>query len=160
MDTAGPGRVMRCSIAKGERTLTQRRTVATGDEVTREATAIDAGAPKPAPRRRARMSDVAAAAGVSTTTVSLVLSGKAGSSIPDVTKERVIEASRTLGYRTNTVARNLRQQSSDTIGLISDTIASTPFAGAMIHGADQAAAAAGQSFNLFRASPRRKYQSP
>ncbi|RKY16096.1 MAG: LacI family transcriptional regulator, partial [Planctomycetota bacterium] len=74
-------------------------------------------------RRRARMSDVAATAGVSTTTVSLVLSGKAGTSIPDVTKERVFEASRALGYRTNTVARNLRQQSSDTIGFISDTIA-------------------------------------
>ena len=47
---------------------------------------------------------------------------------PDVTKERVFEASRALGYRANTVARSLRQQSSDTIGLISDTIASTPFA--------------------------------
>lgn len=93
-------------------------------------------------RRRVRMSDVAAKAGVSTTTVSLVLSGKAGSQIPDVTKARVVEASRQLGYRTNTVARNLRRQTTDTIGLISDTIASTPYAGLMIHGADQAAAAA------------------
>ncbi len=100
-------------------------------------------------RRRARMSDVAATAGVSTTTVSLVLSGKAGTSIPDVTKERVFEASRALGYRTNTVARNLRQQSSDTIGFISDTIASTPFAGLMIHGADQIAAAAGMTLMIF-----------
>ncbi len=91
------------------------------------------------------MSDVAAAAGVSTTTVSLVLSGKAGSSIPDLTQERVFEASRALGYRANTVARSLRQQTSDTIGLISDTIASTPFASAMIHGADQVAAEAGMT---------------
>ena len=88
------------------------------------------------------MSDVAAAAGVSTTTVSLVLSGKAGSSIPMPTQERVIEASRALGYRTNALARGLRTQSTDTIGLISDVIASTPFAGEMIHGAHQAAAAA------------------
>ena len=99
-------------------------------------------------RRRARMSDVAARAGVSITTVSLVLSGKAGSSIPDVTKERVFEASRQLGYRANTVARNLRQQSSETIGLISDTIASTPHAGLMIHGADQVAAAAGMTLMI------------
>jgi len=94
------------------------------------------------------MSDVADAAGVSTTTVSLVLSGKAGTSIPDVTKERVFEASRALGYRTNAVARNLRRQSSETIGLVSDTIASTPFAGLMIHGADQIAAAAGMTLMI------------
>ena len=100
------------------------------------------------PRRRARMSDVAAAAGVSTTTVSLVLSGKAGSSIPDVTQVRVFEASRALGYRANAVARNLRRQSSETIGLISDTIASTPFAGLMVRGADQAAAAAGMTLMI------------
>lgn len=99
-------------------------------------------------RRRARMSDVAARAGVSTTTVSLVLSGKAGRSIPDVTKERVYEASRELGYRANTLARNLRRQSSETIGLISDTIASTPHAGLMIRGADQVAAAAGMTLVL------------
>jgi LacI family transcriptional regulator len=94
------------------------------------------------------MSDVAATAGVSTTTVSLVLSGKAGSSIPDVTKERVLEASRALGYRANVVARNLRRQSSETFGFISDTIASTPFAGLMIRGADQAAAAAGMTLMI------------
>jgi LacI family transcriptional regulator len=90
------------------------------------------------------MSDVAAASGVSITTVSLVLNGKAGSSIPAPTQERVIDASRSLGYRTNTVARSLRAQTTDTIGLVSDVIASTPFAGAMIHGAHQAAHAAGK----------------
>ena len=94
------------------------------------------------------MSDVAKAAGVSTTTVSLVLNHKAGSSIPDVTKERVFEASRALGYRTNAVARNLRRQSSETIGLVSDTIASTPYAGQMVHGADQVAAAAGMTLMI------------
>jgi LacI family transcriptional regulator, galactose operon repressor len=90
------------------------------------------------------MSDVAAASGVSTTTVSMVLSGKAGTSIPTSTQERVLDASRNLGYRANAVARNLRIRTSDTIGLVSDVIASTPFAGAMIHGAHQAAQAAGK----------------
>jgi LacI family transcriptional regulator len=94
------------------------------------------------------MSDVAKAAGVSTTTVSLVLNDKAGTSIPDITKERVFEASRMLGYRANAVARNLRRQSSETIGLISDTIASTPYAGLMVHGADQVAAAAGMTLMI------------
>jgi LacI family transcriptional regulator len=95
-------------------------------------------------RMRARMSDVAAASGVSTTTVSLVLSGKAGTSIPLPTQERILEASRALGYRTNALARGLRTRSTDTIGFVSDVIASTPYAGAMIHGAHQAAAAAGK----------------
>jgi LacI family transcriptional regulator len=90
------------------------------------------------------MADVAAAAGVSVTTVSLVLSGKAGSQIPAATQDRVQASAVSLGYRANVVARNLRMQSTDTIGLISDVIASTPFAGAMIHGAYQAAAAAGK----------------
>ncbi len=110
-----------------------------------EASATATAAPR---LRRARMSDVARAAGVSTTTVSLVLNDKAGSSIPDITKERVLEASRALGYRTNAVARNLRRQSSETIGLISDTIASTPYAGLMIRGADQVAAAAGMTLMI------------
>ena len=117
---------------------------------TSESTAADVDATTTAysRRRRTRMADVAKAAGVSITTVSLVLSGKAGSSIPDVTKERVFEASRELGYRANAVARNLRRQSSETIGFISDTIASTPFAGMMVHGADQVAAAAGMTIMM------------
>ncbi len=121
--------------------LTQDRPVTVGNDLV----ADPIGGRAPARRRRARMSDVAAAAGVSTTTVSLVLSGKAGTSIPEVTKERVREASRQLGYRANTIARNLRAQTSDSIGLISDLIASSAFAGDMIHGADQVAAAAGKT---------------
>ena len=121
--------------------MTQDRVVTVGHETK----PVPATQPR---RRRARMSDVAKAAGVSTTTVSLVLNEKAGSSIPDVTKERVLEAARELGYRANTVARNLRRQSSETIGLISDTIASTPFAGLMIRGADQVAAAAGMTLTI------------
>ncbi|MFV2064884.1 MAG: LacI family DNA-binding transcriptional regulator [Chloroflexota bacterium] len=125
--------------------MTQDRTVTVGNEFTEEAASAASAPPaQPLPRRRARMSDVAQAAGVSTTTVSVVLSGKAGTSIPTATQERVLEASKALGYRTNALARGLRTRNTDTIGLISDTIASTPFAGAMIHGAHQAAAEAGK----------------
>jgi len=122
--------------------LSKDPTVVSAGELTSDAKLMTAV------RRRARMSDVAEAAGVSTTTVSLVLNDKAGSSIPDVTKERVFEASRALGYRTNAVARNLRRQSSETIGLISDTIASTPYGGLMVRGADQVAAAAGMTLMI------------
>lgn len=45
------------------------------------------------------MTDVAAVAGVSQTTVSLVLNGAAGARLSDQTRQRVLEAARTLGYR-------------------------------------------------------------
>src|ERR1700744_6039465 len=52
------------------------------------------------PRSRGpTMTDVAAVAGVSQTTVSLVLNGAAGARLSDQTRERVLEAARTLGYR-------------------------------------------------------------
>ena len=89
------------------------------------------------------MKDVALAAGVSVTTVSLVLNDKA-SGIPDVTRARVLEVARNLGYRPNAMASALRRQTSDTIGFISDTIATTPHAGAMVQGAQDAAWKAGK----------------
>jgi LacI family fructose operon transcriptional repressor len=63
-----------------------------------------------------RIKDVAAEAGVSTATVSRVLSEK-----PHVTKEiraRVMAAVEKLNYRPNLVARSLRSQQSNTVGLI------------------------------------------
>ena len=63
-----------------------------------------------------KIKDVAKEAGVSTATVSRVLSQK-----PYVTAEvqaRVLEAVEKLGYRPNRVARSLRAQQSNTIGLI------------------------------------------
>jgi LacI family transcriptional regulator len=57
--------------------------------------------------------------------------------------ERVKDAAQRLGYRPNRLAQSLRHQKSHSIGLISDDIASTPFAGAMIRGAQEAAWKAG-----------------
>jgi LacI family transcriptional regulator len=89
--------------------------------------------------RRPLLRDVARRAGVSLTTVSIVLNGKAGSNIPPETQGRVVAAAAELGYRPNAMARGLRQRRSDTIGFVSDEIATTPFAGAMIQGAQDAA---------------------
>jgi LacI family transcriptional regulator len=88
--------------------------------------------------RRARIADVAEAAGVSTATVSLVLNGRSVR-VSDETRERVHQAAAHLGYTPNTVARGLRTQLTRTIGLISDEIATTPFAGRMFAGAQDAA---------------------
>ncbi|AFG36782.1 LacI family DNA-binding transcriptional regulator [Spirochaeta africana] len=60
--------------------------------------------------------DVAAAAGVSTATVSRVLSNS--SKVSDSVRQRVHEAIAQLDYRPNRVARSLRAQKSNVIGLI------------------------------------------
>lgn len=90
------------------------------------------------------MKDVAARAGVSPTTVSLVLSGKAGTAIPAETQARVKSAVDELGYRRNALAADLRRQTTDTIGFVSDFIVTTPYAGRMVQGAQDAAWEAGK----------------
>lgn len=87
---------------------------------------------------RPRISDVAAAAGVSVTTVSLVMND-VESRISEETRLRVREAARAVGYAPSSVARGLRTQQTRTVGLISDQIATTPFAGRMLAGAQDAA---------------------
>src|SRR5436309_4573626 len=64
----------------------------------------------------ASIKDVAKAAGVSTATVSRVLSN--GLHVRPEVRERVMEAVEKLAYRPNLLARSLRSQQSNTIGLI------------------------------------------
>lgn len=85
------------------------------------------------------MNQVAKHAGVSRTTVSFVINDVPNSNIPAETQQRVWDAVNELGYRPNAVARNLRSQRTHTIGLISDSIATTPYAGMMIQGAQEVA---------------------
>ena len=65
----------------------------------------------------ASIKDVAKAAGVSTATVSRVLSNNAP--IRPETRERVMQAVAALDYRPNLIARSLRVQKSAKIGLVS-----------------------------------------
>lgn len=92
--------------------------------------------------RSVLLKDVAARAGVSSTTASLILNDKTDA-FPEETVRRIRQAANELGYRPNRLAQSLRQQRTHSIGLISDDIASTPFAGAMIRGAQEAAWKAG-----------------
>jgi LacI family transcriptional regulator len=87
--------------------------------------------------------DVAAHAGVSVTTVSHVLNDAPGKRITDSTRDRVRRSATELGYAPSSVARNLRLQRSQMLALISDEIATTPYAGRMILGAQEAASKAG-----------------
>lgn len=84
---------------------------------------------------RVTIRDVAAAAGVSITTVSHVLTNAAGKRIAAETRSRVHRAADELGYAANPVARTLRTRRSQSVGLVGDEIATTPFAGKIILGA-------------------------
>lgn len=90
--------------------------------------------------RRVTLAEVASQAGVSGTTVSFVLSGRAAEMRISVdAQQRVLRAADELGYRPNLTARSLRTTVTQTIGLVSDSIASTQYAGQVIRGCVDAA---------------------
>lgn len=71
------------------------------------------------------MKDVAQRAGVSSATVSRTLNGDAN--VSEEVRERVLEAVRVLGYRPNRVARSLRRQTTETIGVVVSDIENPHF---------------------------------
>lgn len=91
------------------------------------------------PVGRVTIHDVAKAAGVSTSTVSLVLNGKLDRMRPD-TSERVLKAVADLGYSTNEMARALKTGYVPTIGLVVPTVAN-PFWGEFARCVEHAAMA-------------------
>ena len=90
---------------------------------------------------------VARAAGVSTTTVSHSLNDVGR--ISPATRKRVRRIAAELGYAPNILARGLRRRRSETIGLLGDEIVTTPFAGRIIAGAQEAAKAHGSLLLIF-----------
>jgi LacI family transcriptional regulator len=93
----------------------------------------------PSPRAPAVMRDVAKAAGVSVATVSHVVNDNPNARIGDAARKRVRRAIEELGYRPNALAKTLVSGSSKFIGLVADAIATTPFAGQIIQGAQDEA---------------------
>lgn len=91
------------------------------------------------PRKQVGIRDVAAAAGVSVTTVSHVLNDTPHTRTSDETKARVRETAAELGYQPNRLARGLRTQASGMVGLLTEEIATTPHAGRIILGAQEEA---------------------
>jgi LacI family transcriptional regulator len=89
--------------------------------------------------RRPGIKDIAREAGVSPTTVSHVLNRVSDARIATATRERVEKVALELGYAPNGLARALRTQRSQTLALLSDEIATTPYAGKLILGAQEAA---------------------
>ena len=103
---------------------------------------------------RATIKDIAKQAGVSITTVSLVLNGKAYK-IPDQTKKIVLDTARELNYTPNQMAVGLVKKRSQTIGLIVPNISNTYFA-TMALGVDEACRKYGNALMLCNSGDQHK----
>ena len=97
----------------------------------------------------ATIADVAAKAGVSTATVSRVLSGLGRASA--ATQARVLEAARDLDYRPSEVARSLKRRSTQTLGLLITDI-ENPYFPQLVRSVEDAARAAGYTVLLCNAA--------
>lgn len=97
--------------------------------------------PEPAPARpgNVTMKDVAERADVSVATVSLVINNKKRNRIAEETRQRVLDAVADLGYRPNAAAQSLVSGQSRFIGMVADAIATLPFAGQILRGAQEEA---------------------
>ncbi len=85
------------------------------------------------------MRDVARVAGVSQTAVSFVLNDRRGARIGEDARARILAAVEELGFRPDLTGRQLRLQRTQTIGLVTDSIASSPFAGQILRAAHDVA---------------------
>ncbi|MDL9978809.1 LacI family DNA-binding transcriptional regulator [Microbacterium sp. ASV49] len=94
---------------------------------------------RPDPRVRIGIADVAREAGVSITTVSHAFSGRGH--VSERTRAHVHDVAARLGYSPNRIASALRSRRSNIVGFVSDDIATTPYAGRVVLGAQDAAAA-------------------
>lgn len=88
---------------------------------------------------QATLADVANATGVSVSLVSLVLAGKGAKRCSAATEAKIRKAAKDLGYRTNRVARSLKEQQTRTLGMLSFEVATTPYAGQLLSAAQKTA---------------------
>lgn len=94
---------------------------------------------RPLPAHRVTTRDVAARAGVSQPTVSLVLGRNPNARVAPETRERVLRAAEELGYRPNFLARGLVSRRSYAIGILVPDLRN-PFFVDVISGAERVAA--------------------
>lgn len=95
-------------------------------------------------RKTPTLSDIAATVGVAPMTVSRVINQNGY--VSEETRERVLQAVKDLNYRRNGMARNLKRQRTETIGLVLGDI-SNPYSTELAHAIRETLLTAG--FNLF-----------
>ncbi|WP_224702338.1 LacI family DNA-binding transcriptional regulator [Devosia aquimaris] len=104
---------------------------------------------KQAGATRPTMMDVAAAAGVSQATVSLVLSGSKGARLAEATRRRVVDAANALGYRfVRRGPRPMAPEAQSTILFVVDEISADPWMALAFEGARDFALEQGISVTL------------
>lgn len=98
------------------------------------------------------MDDIARHLGLSRSTVSFVINDRTEIKIAEETKRRVWDAVAELGYRPHAAARSLASSRTNLLGLVTD-IASSPFGGGIITGAQRAAWERGQVLLIVSIDP-------
>lgn len=98
-------------------------------------------------KRSATIHEVADLAGVSTATVARVLKKKGY--VSDLSRQKVLDAVRATNYRPNVMARGLKTQRSQTIGLMLTSITVNPIFVGVAHAIELAAADAGYHTIIF-----------
>ena len=96
------------------------------------------------------MKEIAEQTGVSISTVSLVLNGRDEGRVNPALAKLVRNKATELGYKINPLARSLRTNKTRILGFISEEVATTPYAGGIILGAQDAASTYG--YMLFTVS--------
>jgi len=91
----------------------------------------------------ATMKEIARQTGVSVSTVSLVLNNRDEGRVKPHIAQQVRQTAERLGYAPNPLARSLRTSRTKILGFISEEIATTPFAGGIILGSQDAASTLG-----------------
>ncbi|MFT8492914.1 MAG: LacI family DNA-binding transcriptional regulator [Liquorilactobacillus satsumensis] len=89
-------------------------------------------------KKKPTLKDIAEIAEVSVATVSWAINGTKAR-IPQKTRAKIIKIAKEIGYRPNVLARNLVQGKTDLIGFVTDDVATSPFAGEIIAGAQEEA---------------------
>ncbi|MBT1161156.1 MULTISPECIES: LacI family DNA-binding transcriptional regulator [Bifidobacterium] len=89
------------------------------------------------------MKEIALETGVSVSTVSLVLNNRDQGRVKSEIAAKVRATATRLGYRSNPLARSLRTGKTRILGFISEEVATTPYAGGIILGAQDAASQLG-----------------
>lgn len=97
--------------------------------------------------RKPTLLDVADAAGVDPSTVSRALSPVPGRSVKQETAQRILAEAERLGFRPNRLARGLRTQRSNSIGLLVPDIAN-PLMPQLVHGIEETLSQGGYTLLL------------